>query len=190
MIRQAPPGWLERLLILCLSPRDRETISGDLLEEYREGQVLQLGSLRANLWYLRQSISFLFVRSFGGPRMKAALTWVSVFTVVSGIWLAVMEQVLKHAGYAERMGIAACVAIQGLATLLFVVSNRGGILRALVLVGAVAVGLLGLSAIARTLEAGHFEGFVVLIGSALVAQSLLTIAVELSARKGRTVRGR
>ena len=187
MILLAPPRWLERLLILCLSPRDRETISGDLLEEYREEQVPHQGSLRANAWYLRQSISFLSTRSFGGPPMKAALTWVSMFTVASGIWLAAMEHALKHAGYAGRMGIAACIAIQGLATLLFVVLSRRAILGVFVFVGAVAVGLLGVSAIARILEAGHFEGFVLLIGSALVAQSLLTIAVALRVRNGKTM---
>lgn len=187
MILEAPPRWLERLLTLCLSPRDRETISGDLLEEYREEQVPQLGSLRANVWYLRQSISFLSARSCGGPLMRAALTWVSVFTVASGIWLAVMEHSLKHAGYAGRMGIAACIAIQGLATLLFVVLSRRAILGACVFVGSVVVGLLGLSAITRILDGGHFEGFALLIGSALVAQSLLTIAVALRARNEKTM---
>jgi hypothetical protein len=114
MTLPAPPGWLERLLILCLSPRDRETISGDLLEEYREEQVPRLGSLRANVWYVRQSVSFLSARSLGGPPMKAALTWMSVFTAAAGVWLVVMEHALKHAGYAGRMGIATFIAIESL----------------------------------------------------------------------------
>jgi len=179
----APPGWLERLLMLCLSARDRETISGDLLEEYREEQVPRLGSLRANVWYLRQSVSFLLARSFGGPSMKPALTWISVFTAAAGVWLVAMEYALKHAGYAGRMGIAAFIAIESIAVLLFVVLGRRAILRALALVIAVAVGLLGVSAIKRIFEAGHFEGFALLIGSALVAQSLLTVGVVVRARK-------
>ncbi len=187
MTPKSPPRWLEKLLILCLSPRDRETISGDLLEEYREEQVGHRGSLRANLWYMRQSISFLIARSFGAPPIQAALAWLSVFTVACGIWLAAMEQVLKHAGYAGRMGIAASIAIQGLATLVFVVLSRRTILGAFVFVGAVAVGLLGISAIRRILEVWHFEGFVMLIGSALVAQSLLTIGVVLRARSEKTL---
>lgn len=187
MTLPAPPGWLERLLILCLSPRDRETISGDLLEEYREEQVPRLGYLRANVWYVRQSVSFLSARSLGGPLMKAALTWTSVFTAAAGVWLVVMEHALKHAGYAGRIGIATFIAIESLATLLFVALDRRPILRALVLVSAVAVGLLGVSAVKGILEARHFEGFVVLIGSALIAQSLLTISVVVGARKEKTL---
>ena len=182
MTLPAPPGWLERLLMLCLAPRDRETISGDLLEEYREEQVPRMGSLRANIWYLRQSVSFLSARIFGGPPMKPALTWVSVFTAAAGVWLVVMEHALKHAGYAGRMGIATFIAFQGLATLLFVVLSRRAIIGVFVLVGAIAVGLLGISAIRRNLQVGHFEGFVMLIAFALVAQSLLTIGAVLRAR--------
>ena len=119
--------------------------------------------------------------------MKAALTGMSVFTAAAGVWLAVMEHVLKHAGYARRMGIATFIAIESLATLLFVALDRRDILRALVLVSAVAVGLLGVSAIKGILEARHFEGFVLLIGSALIAQSLLTIGVVFRARKEKTL---
>ena len=36
--------------------------------------------------------------------MKAALTWMSVFTAAAGVWLAVMENILKHAGYAGTNG--------------------------------------------------------------------------------------
>jgi len=187
MTLPAPPGWLERLLILSLSARDRETISGDLLEEYREEQVPRRGSLRANVWYVRQSVSFLSTRSFGGPPMKAALTWMAVLTAAAGVWLIVMEHALKHAGYAGRMGIATFIVVESLATLLFVALGRRSILRGLVLVGAVTVGLLGVSAIKGILGARHFEGFVLLIGSALVAQSLLTIAVVVRARREKTL---
>lgn len=187
MTLPAPPAWLERLLMLCLSPRDRETISGDLLEEYREEQVPHVGSLRANVWYVRQSVSFLSARSFGGPPMKPALMWMSVFTAAAGVWLVVMEHALKHAGYAGRMGIATFIAFQGLATLLFVVLSRRAILGAFVFVGSIVVGLLGIWAIKSILEARHFEGFVLLIGSALVAQSLLTIGVVVRARKEKTL---
>lgn len=54
-----PPLWLERLLLLVLKKRDRETISGDLLEEYREVILPARGSWRANLWYLTQTLSLV-----------------------------------------------------------------------------------------------------------------------------------
>jgi len=186
MIQHVPPQWLERMLQCCLSRRDRETISGDLLEEYREEQVPRFGRMRANVWYLRQSISFLSVRSLGGPPMKAALTCMSIFTAAAGVWLAVMENILKHAGHGERTAVAVCIAIQGLATLLVLLVNGRLIFRALVLMGALAAAILGVTAIKRTLDAAHFEGFVLLIGSALIVQAVLKLGVVLGARRGKT----
>jgi hypothetical protein len=177
---------MDRLLRCSLPARDREAISGDLLEEYREEQVPRLGRARANLWHLRQSISFLSNRSFGGPPMKAALTWMSVFTVVAGAWLASMENILKHPGYGERTAIAACIAIQGLATLLLLLLDGRLIFRAVVLAGAVGLAIFGVTAIRRILDAPHFEGFAVLIGVALIAQGGLTLAYMLQPRHGST----
>ncbi len=179
MTQQAPPRWLERTLLYCLHGQDRETISGDLLEEYREEQVSRRGAMRANVWYLRQSITFLSVRSFGGPPMKAALTWTSVFTAAAGVWLGLMENILKHAGYGGRTTIAACIAIQGLATLLLLLLDGRLLFRTLVLAGAIAIAILGAAAIKRILDAPHFEGFVLIIGFALIVQCLLTLAVVL-----------
>jgi len=53
-----PPRWAENLLRFVLRERDRETIPGDLLEEYREVVLPGQGRFRANLWYLRQILSF------------------------------------------------------------------------------------------------------------------------------------
>ncbi len=186
MTQQAPPRWLERILMFCLLPRDRETVSGDLLEEYREERAPRLGAMRANIWYFRQSISFLVVRSFGGPPMKAALISMSLFTVAAGVWLALMENILKHPGYTGRTAIAACIAIQGLATLLLVLLDGRSIFRKLILTGAVALAILGASAIERILDAPHFEGFVLLIGFALIVQCLLTVAVLHRTRQQKT----
>jgi hypothetical protein len=177
---------MERLLRCSLPAHDREAISGDLLEEYREEQLPRFGRMRANLWYLHQSASFLFIRSFGGPPVKAALTWASVFTLAAGVWLASMENILKHAGYRERTAIAACIAIQGLATLLLLLLDGRLIFRALVLIGAVGVTILGATAIKRMLDAPHFEGFVLIIGIALIVQGGLTLTVVLRTRHGST----
>jgi hypothetical protein len=46
--------------------------------------------------------------------------------------------------------------------------------------------MLGVSAIKRILDAPHFEGFVLLIGSALIVQCVLTLVVVLGARRGKT----
>lgn len=186
MIQSSPPVWIEWLLAHILPPRDRETISGDLLEEYREEQLPRLGRGRANLWYLNQSISFLSVRSLGGPPMKMALTWMSVFIAVAGGWLAFMEYMLKHSGYGQRMGIGAGIAVQGIATLLLLLVDGRSLFRKVILAGALGGMFLGLSAIKRVLNSQHFEGFVVLIGSALIIQGLLTLAVVLRTLREKT----
>ncbi len=60
-----PPRWIERLLRMMLKPRDRDTVSGDLLEEYREEIFSAKGKFRADLWYLRQALSLMDSTSFG-----------------------------------------------------------------------------------------------------------------------------
>ncbi|HEX3702860.1 MAG TPA: permease prefix domain 2-containing transporter [Vicinamibacterales bacterium] len=62
MIRDEPipPRWAEGLLLLLLKPADRESISGDLLEEYRAARRPALGALRANAWYIKHVLSVLW----------------------------------------------------------------------------------------------------------------------------------
>jgi len=173
--REAPPRWLESVLRWCLTERDRETISGDLLEEYREEMLPRLGQLRADIWYMRQLVSFLLVRSFGGSAISASLAWMSMFTALAGVWLAIMEQVLKHPGHAERSVLAVFVVIEALATILVLICLSLARFRVIVQLSAVAVVLAGASALIRTIDAPHFEGFVFLIGSALIVQGALAI---------------
>lgn len=187
MSRLAPPRWLEALLLRSLPSRDRETISGDLLEEYREVQLPHLGPLGANIWYARQLISFLAVRSFGGSTMRASLTWISAITALAGVWLALMEIILRHPGYAGRSAIAACIVIQGLATVLFLMLHGRAIFRVFVQAGAVGAAVLGAVAIIRILNAPHFEGFVLLIGAALIVQGLMALVVVGGVRRATPV---
>ena len=74
-VEDRPPRWAERLLKIFLRPRDRETIAGDLLEEYREVVLPTRGRFRAQLWYLRQALSLV-----DGVVLGAALG------AVSGAW--------------------------------------------------------------------------------------------------------
>lgn len=177
-----PPRFLEWALLRLLAARDRETISGDLLEEYREEQLPRLGPLGANVWYLRQALSFFTIRIAGGPHMRQALMAMSVFIAAAGMWLAVMENVLRHSGYVERSMVAAAIVVEGLATLLYLLVNGRAVFGALVAAGALGAGLLGIWSIARILSAKHFEGYVLLIGLGLVTQSVLTFLVVLRTR--------
>ena len=82
MTSAMPPRWAETLLRLVLDSRDRDTVSGDLLEEFRESIRPTRGPSAADGWYIRQVMGFV-VRSnvvpallFGGAFVaRDALDW-------------------------------------------------------------------------------------------------------------------
>ena len=185
MIGEAPPRLLERALLLFLAERDRETVSGDLLEEYREEQLPRLGTLRANLWYLRQAVSVAWIRLWGGSRLKQLLVFLCLFIAVAGTWLGVMENVLKHNGYAGRTVVAACIALQAVLTLVCVLWNGRPVFRGIVLIDAAVIVLFGAAAVINILRAQHFEGFVLLIGLGLMLQGAFAVAVLLRVPAGK-----
>jgi hypothetical protein len=55
-----PPRWADAILRSLLRPSDRDSISGDLLEEYREARRPALGAFRANAWYFKHVLSVLW----------------------------------------------------------------------------------------------------------------------------------
>jgi hypothetical protein len=61
-------------------PSDRESISGDLLEEYRAARRPAPGALRANVWCIKHAFSVLwhlirpFALAFVVPSIVPALT--------------------------------------------------------------------------------------------------------------------
>ena len=58
-----PPRWAEAILRVLLKPDDRETVTGDLLEEYRDSIVPSRGRA-ADLWYIRQVTWYLLRASW------------------------------------------------------------------------------------------------------------------------------
>jgi hypothetical protein len=50
----SPPVLVDALLNILVPPERYASVSGDLLEEYREVKVPQSGRLRADIWYLGQ----------------------------------------------------------------------------------------------------------------------------------------
>jgi len=60
MTLERPPEWAEVLLRLSLRHADRESVSGDLLEEYRAGVVPARGKRSADAWYVRQTAGFVW----------------------------------------------------------------------------------------------------------------------------------
>jgi hypothetical protein len=58
MMAPAPPAWADAWLQLLLPARDRETVSGDLMEEYRDNVRPKSSKLAADAWYLGQVSRF------------------------------------------------------------------------------------------------------------------------------------
>ena len=64
-----PPRWAEALLRTLLKPADFESVSGDLLEQYRDSIYPARGRRRADFWYASQVFAFVSP----GARFFAAL---------------------------------------------------------------------------------------------------------------------
>ena len=67
----APPRWAETILRLALARADRESVSGDLLEVYRDTIVPARGRSSADAWYIRQVAGYLW---------RATFIWALVFS--------------------------------------------------------------------------------------------------------------
>ena len=77
-----PPAWAESALRLLLPPRNRDSVSGDLLEEYRDVVLPSRGVLRAKLWYVRQLVSFVTVTSVG----RGSIDWMKEDVMFERLW--------------------------------------------------------------------------------------------------------
>jgi hypothetical protein len=188
MNHQGPPRWAEFLLQRLLPARDRETVTGDLHEDYADFTVPQFGRLRANLWYLHQ-ISSIARRCIGeGGIMTKLLSLTSAITLLCGCWLAFMECLLRHPGFATRAAVALLIAAAGAATLLVRLLHLGVRSERWLWAAAAALIGLGVFSFVRNARAVHFEGFVFLIAIVLVLQGLLMlVALGRQSHPGQTV---
>lgn len=171
-----PPFLLNGLLFLVLSPHDRETVSGDLYEEFSEAKLPELGRFRASLWYMRQVVSFLPAKASAVILQGPALRVFCLGTALAGLWLGMMDMLLRHPGYLAQSGIAAMIVCQALVTLGALWShNKKRGLRAVAMMGSLGLLWLAGSALKATFDGAHFEGYVLLIALALLTQAGLTL---------------
>jgi len=101
--------WGDFVLRLLIRPRDRDTISGDLLEEYREHVRPTRGPWAARLWYVRQILSFMSPLAWGVLIGVALGTWQLVDTAAeplaedtSGAMLGIVGTLLVSWTLASR----------------------------------------------------------------------------------------
>lgn len=124
----SPPRWAEALLMTFLQQDDSESVSGDLLEQYRDSVYPARGRRRADLWFVGQVISFvapgarLFAILFSAQFLaRTALDWFYPplnFHARSSVSTAVAVGTLLTAGFwaAWRSESSAAGALAGILT--------------------------------------------------------------------------
>jgi hypothetical protein len=170
-----PPRWAESLLERLIHIRERDSIVGDLREEFIESVLPSRGPIRARIWYVRQLVSFApwFIEE--GLPMRKVLLLVSMSTLACGCWLAFMEMLLRHPGSAERIGVALTIALICAATILVRMLHVGFRGERWLWAGAAALIVYGAQAFFRNAQSMHFEGFVFIISLLLVLQGVLML---------------
>lgn len=109
--------------------------------------------------------------------MKSLLLCLCFFSLAATAWLGIMETILHHPGFILRIFVAFLLAAQSLTTIVFLILRGRGGMKILVTLGGGLITIFGVSAIVSILKAAHFEGYVLVIGCALVLQGALTIFV-------------
>lgn len=135
-----PPVAAELILHGLLPVGMAETVSGDLLEEYRESRVPAVGEFRADLWYWRQ-VSGMWLRAYW---------WVVAAAVLLHVVHDVFETFRAPSGASY---------LDGLSTFVYAVLSPVGL-----------VGIIGLATAYGSWRAGRWQGgFVAALGVSAIA---------------------
>jgi len=126
----------EILLRALVKPRDRDMIVGDLIEEYRETVIPEMGALRARLWFCGQVLSFL--RWDGLTCLRAAILpdcffWAAVAGVAEYTLLFALPQKTGASLGALLVWLAATLLAAGAASGIRTAADAWLICRATVL---------------------------------------------------------
>jgi hypothetical protein len=123
-----PPRWAETLLRLVLKADEFDSVSGDLLEEYRESVYPVRGPRGADRWYVRQVFGFvspgarLLGALFGAAFVaRAALDWfvptLDFHTRATvSTWLGIGIMLVTGSWAAWRCGSVVAGTLAGVAT--------------------------------------------------------------------------
>jgi len=174
MTNTNPPRWAALVLNLILKDRDRESIAGDLLEEYREVILPARGPVRGHLWYLAQIVSLMSAPQqgvfigllFGGG-------WVlMLMAVVSMLPANVYGTIVRHTPFDKGLGFGAMLILFAGAG--FVAQQRTGDIQTAISAGAIGA-LAGMGSILAIIVV--FDGG----GLRAIAVEFLIISVTLGA---------
>ena len=111
--------------------------------------------------------------------LKTALAAICIFTLLATAYLTASLLVLRppRANYQQWSLVAAIIVVEGVLTLVALVVARTPAARYAALAGALAITLVGALSVFNTLSGPHFEGYALVLGSALVVQGALTITM-------------
>jgi hypothetical protein len=111
-----PPQWADALLQLLLNAADRESVSGDLIEQYRDEIVPAHGRQWADLWYVGQVAGFLW---------RATWFWAVVF---GGAYLirTAYDWLVPTTDFVARSTVTTAVGVATLACVGFWTAWRSG----------------------------------------------------------------
>lgn len=108
-MKEQPPRWADRLLQLVLPAADRECVSGDLLEQYRDEVVPGRGRRAADLWYVTQVGTYVWRATWpwavlfaGAFLVRTAYDWrvpTTDFLARSTVTTAVAATTFMSAGF-------------------------------------------------------------------------------------------
>jgi hypothetical protein len=101
-INAAPPAWAEAILRAVLTRANVETVSGDLLEEYREAVYPSRGPAAADRWYVMQVAGFA-IRSVG---VWGALFGLSFLSRTALDWFVPTSDFANRSVFSSTVGIA------------------------------------------------------------------------------------
>ena len=118
--------------------------------------------------------------------MGKILLLVSSSSLACGCWLAVMEMLLRHPGYAARILMALIIIAICAGTILVRMLHAGYMCERWLWLGAAGLILIGVLAFIRHVQSPHFEGFAFVIAILLVLQGVLMFATMGRAGGGNT----
>jgi hypothetical protein len=128
---RTPPRWAEALLRLFVKREDFESVSGDLLEAYREDNRTDLWYVRQVFGYVTRAVSFWAVLFSGSFMARTALDWSAPtddFHARSTVSTLIGVSILLIAGWRSRSfiaGAAAGVATAAIAAIISIIGTAG-----------------------------------------------------------------
>jgi len=124
----APPEWAERVLQAFLTSRSFESVSGDLLEEYRDTVLPARGRHGANVWYVSQVL---------GYGWRTAGAWATLFAVAF-LTRTALDWRVPTTDFHTRAIVTTSIAFGVFLLAGFLAGSRSGSVRSGAIVGLVA----------------------------------------------------